>query len=201
MNKTEELDQIANSIADLLCLQNHDPSLRAMVREAVIQGFQSSENRHLDFCEQIRKTIDSHEDQQHFKYCGPLPERLKEVLAWYHNRTVQTIDGVRQFRDDLLIYFRALSLTLEMTGNASTHREKAARLRGAIEVIEHACEKLRREQFEFHHFWRGWPDIFHSDYPQKEYLDRIHGLEQQVEDLKRQLSPPAPTPAAKPSVP
>jgi hypothetical protein len=71
-----------------------------------------------------------------------------------------------------------------MTGNAGTHAEKNARLRGAIELLESAVEKLRHQHLEDLFSIYHWPDVFRSDYPTRSLMERIHDLERQLKELQ-----------------
>lgn len=101
---------------------------------------------------------------------------------------LQSPNAHKRFRDDMHAYFRALIIVLDMTGNASTHAEKNARLRGAIELLERMVEQLRGRDLEiiFSHY--RWADAFASDFPTRRMMDRIHELESEIASLKQ---PPA----------
>jgi hypothetical protein len=72
-----------------------------------------------------------------------------------------------------------------MTGSASTHGEKAARLRGLSEMIEGGIAKLREIHFEDMSLHRWfWPDVFRSDFPVRVYKQRIHELEDRIGQLE-----------------
>lgn len=133
----------------------------------------------------IEKLISEHQNKQNYHQgFGSPAEKVKAILREYEDKTTKAYSGVKHFRDDMLTYFRALSLVLTMTGNAGTHAEKNARLRGAIELLESAVEKLRHEHLEDLFSIYHWPDVFRSDYPTRSLMERIHELEQQIKDLQ-----------------
>ena len=135
--------------------------------------------------EEIRALIREHQDKQRISQGFGTPAQLvKSVLREYEDKTTKAYSDVNHFRNDMLTYFRAMSLILTMTGEAATHAEKNARLRGAIELIEAAVEKLRRQNLESLFDIYRWPDLFRSDWPTRRLMERIHDLEQQVKDLQ-----------------
>lgn len=87
---------------------------------------------------------------------------------------------------DYLTYFRALVIVLEMTGQAATHREKDARLRGAIELLEGMIQKLRYSDLGAMLGGFRWPDIFRSDWPQQRLLDRVRVLEAELAEARKE---------------
>lgn len=105
-----------------------------------------------------------------------LAERVRHVIHEYHHKAVESLGQAKAFRDDVLIWLRAMSICVTMVGNAHTHKEKAARLRGLVEVIEGRCAKLREMSFDIAFASGGrWPfeDVFASDYPSRYYIGRI----------------------------
>jgi hypothetical protein len=102
-------------------------------------------------------------------------------LRHYEDKAVSALRDTKQFRDDMLTYFRALVIVLDMTGNAATHAEKNARLRGAVELLEQMAERLRLE-IVFSHF--HWRDAFASDWPTRRLLERVHELERELSELR-----------------
>lgn len=127
------------------------------------------------------KAIESRRGHHH---SGTPAERLRYLLADLHLTECDAIAGCKHFRDDCVNWLRAISIVVESIGNAGTHREKEARCRGAVEVIESAIRKLRDREFD-RHSWRFWmDDVFRSDYPTREFVRRIHDLEQELKVLK-----------------
>jgi hypothetical protein len=115
-------------------------------------------------------------------HANSLKDRFASVIAEYENKTARAFQTAKEFRDRMMIDLRALSITLTMTVNADTHREKAARLRGAIEVIEAAIERLAKGEFELNKSW-NFEDVFKSDFPTRHYVERIRDLERQLKEL------------------
>jgi hypothetical protein len=134
---------------------------------------------------EIEELIREHSDKlRYHQGFGSHADRVRALLRWYEEKATSALSNTKQFRDDMLTYFRALIIVLDMTGNASTHAEKGARLRGAIELLEHMVARLRRKDLEimFSHF--QWRDAFASDWPTRRLTDRIHELEAENATLK-----------------
>ncbi len=132
----------------------------------------------------VEGAIERHVDKQHYRYAGSHADRLRGVLSRYEDIAVKNLSGVKTWRDDMIVWMRAFSMNVDMVGNASTHGEKNARLRGLSELIESALSKLRHEEFDFSRsHWRH-EDVFRSDFPTRHYLSRIHELEAEVKRLE-----------------
>lgn len=133
----------------------------------------------------VETLIKTHQQKTNYHQgFGSAAERVKSVLRQYEDKAVSALRDTKQFRDDMLTYFRALCIVLEMTGQAATHAEKNARLRGAIEVLEQMAEKLRRKDLEIVFSFFHWPDAFASDWPTRRLMERIHDLERELAELK-----------------
>lgn len=141
----------------------------------------------------VEELIREHQKKQNYHQgFGTTADRVKSVLCEYEDKTTKAYSDVRQFRDDMLTYFRAFSLILTMTGEAGTHAEKNARLRGAIELLERGIETIRRSNLESLLDIYRWPDVFRSDWPTRRLMERIHDLEQENSELKNANAEPIP---------
>ncbi len=162
--------------------QTNISTLAAELSRGVRQIIDANESAEL--IEKLSKFVKQHEDLIRTHHCGDLADKAERILKQYEHKTAQALRNAQSFRDKALLHFRALSMCLEMTGNAQTHGEKNARLRGALEVIEATIEKLEREDFDLRDFctWHGLENgfIFRSDYP-------VRSLLTQIEELKAQL--------------
>lgn len=141
---------------------------------------------------EVDEMVRQHQTKQNFHQgFGSTAERAKSVLREYEDKATSALSDVKAFRDDMLTYFRALVLILTMTGEAATHAEKAARLRGAIELLESAIEQLRKKDLDLlFSMWR-WPDLFRSDWPTRRLMERIHDLERELKDAQALTAPTA----------
>lgn len=129
----------------------------------------------------LEQVIKEHSERIRCYHCGTDEEKIAHIISDYHDAAVRAISDVKEFREDLQVYLRAIALVLDMTANASTHREKNARLRGACELIESAIAKLRESSIEFTLGRHGLSaDIFRSDYPTRHFVERIHALEDEL---------------------
>jgi|GEM_PF-4849715 len=136
--------------------------------------------------EEIQELIKSHSDRLRYHQCFGTPaEKVKGLLRLYEDKAISAIDSARRFRDDMHVYFRALIIVLDMTGNAATHAEKNARLRGAVELLERMSEQLRTRDLDIMFSHYRWRDAFASDLPTRSLMDRIHELEAENAALKQ----------------
>lgn len=134
----------------------------------------------------IEALLKKHEDQiKYFYSTGSVVQRIEAVLRHYESQSVRALSTSKRFRDDVLVTFRALALIADMTGNAGTHAEKNARLRGMGELLEAAVKKLGDMAIEFADDYWHYDDIFRSDYPVRHYKERIYELEREVERLRK----------------
>lgn len=136
----------------------------------------------------LEKLYERHSKIQHIGHAGGLIERLHEVVNTYHDWASDCLSRSAQFRDRMLIDFRAISLILTTTINGATHNQKEVRLNGLIELIENAIDRLQKEEFEASICCRPmWNDPFQSNAPNRHFVQRIHELEEENKQLKSTL--------------
>lgn len=140
-----------------------------------------------------KAAVEKHQQQQRRYVSGPLSAQVPDVLANYEDLATSAIVGVKHWRDDMVTYLRAMAMVAEMVGNGGTHAEKAARLRGMIEMIETTIQKLRNEEFDFNRSWWHTPDVFRSDFPVRRYQQRIHELETELAQARGEPAHSEPT--------
>lgn len=141
--------------------------------------------------DELQTLLDKHMDKQRFYHNhGKLKDQLAEILVTYERQAENAIASGKAIVEDMCVYLRSFAMILDMVGNASTHREKDARLRGCVEMVESAIQALRNEKERVTDLnWYGHPDIFRSDYPVREHKRRIYELENEVKRLKKQYEP------------
>lgn len=139
--------------------------------------------------EEINKYLREHEKEACKGHVlGGPTDRLKAVVMHYRNIATSALSGCERFRDDLHAWLRAMVICMETVGNGQTHAEKAARLRGVIEITEGVIEKVINSRFDFNSYYWRWRDTFSSDFPTREILRQKNELSDQVNNLKRQLA-------------
>lgn len=114
-------------------------------------------------------------------------EHVHLIIRNYNRIAANSVSGQKNFQNDMVTHLKAISLVVDMIGNASTHAEKGARLRGLSELIETTIRKLQEKRVEFGYSWYGWDDVFASDYPVRHYIDQIRQLEREKQELQNQL--------------
>jgi hypothetical protein len=102
--------------------------------------------------------------------------RLRVVIKHYRDMVTNSLASSEKFRDDLHAWLRGMAICLDMVANGSTHSEKNARLRGAIEVTEQTIQKVIDQRFNFDNLYWRWQDTFKSDFPTREILRRKNEL-------------------------
>lgn len=138
----------------------------------------------------LEELLDKEQEfQREYRAYGTLADKIANCFAWYRNNQERVIGGAKVFNEDMILYMRAIALVAEMVGNAGTHAEKNARLRGLIEQIESAIHKLREQQFNFRetYYWRS-PDVWRSDYPLRRYMEQKHDLQRQLDQANEQIA-------------
>jgi hypothetical protein len=154
--------------------------------QSELKGFQVRETL-------LAELLKKHQENQHTYYGGPAIDQLKQILGEYKNKTADTIRSAKEFRDRLLVDFRALELMLTGVANAETHREKNARLRAVLELLSGASARLRQDNFEFIMTLSWERDIFACDFPSREFHARIRELENELQTLKTNGASPDPS--------
>ena len=126
---------------------------------------------------------------KHTHYAYPENEHLLDVVerAIYileRDKDNQVLK-LKRFQDDILTYLRAVALVADTVGNAGTHKEKDARLRGLISQIESAIQRIR-DGYEYllTSCHGGTPDLFRSDFPIQQYIKKCRELESEIKFLK-----------------
>lgn len=115
---------------------------------------------------------------------------INSIVRDSKDKEQKVLAKAKIFQDDVLSWMRAIAINCDSVANAFTHKEKDARLRGVISVIETAISRIREDQGKIlTNYWSDYPDIFRSDYPVRKYVQRIKELEYQLEQLKEGKEP------------
>ncbi len=138
-----------------------------------------------DTIRKIDDIVRKYEQEDRHSYATGLDERVEYIIRRYRDLATNQLAGIKAVRDDMLVWLRAMAMIVEMAGNAATHAEKNARLRGCVEMIETTLQKLSEQEFNFQSSYFHMPDLFRSDYPTLEYVRRIYDLEQQLAAYKK----------------
>jgi hypothetical protein len=101
-------------------------------------------------------------------------ELVNRVVDEKKLTVVRVMQQAKEFQSDVLSFLRAFSLMLETVAGAATHGEKAARLRGLMELVETAAERVRDARIRDCETWsyRMAEDVFRSDYPVRHYIEK-----------------------------
>lgn len=138
--------------------------------------------------EQIKKIINQHEKSIHIYHAGDEAEKIAQVINHYERKAAEAIGSRKQMIEDTLVYFRSVVMITESIGMAGTHAEKAARLRGLIELLQSAISKLKQEKEEdILNNWRSFSWDF-STYPYQSILEKFDDAKRENERLKSRLA-------------
>lgn len=129
------------------------------------------------------------------KYCHPELEPFHKVFVEVVNNLIEKekaqILKFKAFQDDILTYLRAIALVADTVGNAGTHAEKNARMRGLIAQIESAIQIVRDgQEYTLTNHYFGMPDLFRSNYPIQQYIEKCRALEAENKLLKERSTTP-----------
>lgn len=137
-----------------------------------------------DTLKKIDDIVRKYEQEDRHSLATNLPERVEYIIRRYRDLATNELAGIKAVRDDMLVWLRAMAMIVDMAGNAATHQEKNARLRGIVELIETTLQKLSEQEFNFQSSYWHMPDLFRSDYPTLEYVRRIRELESELKEAR-----------------
>lgn len=187
--RVEDIDKIYFN--DDIKSQVTGPNVKEDVKVAALLNIVNHYRERAKELEPIPAEIDAYLRENERDICrssfGTM-ERLKTVIGHYRSVATDALVGCERFRDDLHAWLRGMVICMETVGNADTHKEKNARLRGAIEVAESTIAQVIKQRFDFRSTYWNWRDTFGSDFPTRELMRRKNELASEVEDLKRQLA-------------
>lgn len=136
--------------------------------------------------QEARKVITEAEETERYSWGGyTLPDKVKSLYRHMQDKVWRAEREFKHFREDMQVWTRAVGIYAVSVGNAGTHREKDARLRGLVEMVEGAVDNIRESRGrDDNYFGIRVPDVFRSDYPVREYKEQIYRLQAEVERLK-----------------
>lgn len=138
--------------------------------------------------DKLERFVKENESDIHTHYPGSLVDKTRSLISHYSRDAAQATARKLSMIEDMKLYVRGMIMAAEMIGMAGTHGEKAARLRGMIDLMNSTARKLEQghedeilESWRFSLFGRG-------DYPYQKILERHDELKRENEELKRQLA-------------
>lgn len=137
----------------------------------------------------IDEIIRQHEKVTHHSICGDIFERLEFVISWYKRESADQITERKQLIEDSISYFKSIRMLCESVGMGTTHAEKEHRLRGLIQLLDVAIEKLRKEETD--NLENNWPFFRwgnRSDYPYRDILSKYDELKRENDELKKKIN-------------
>lgn len=95
-----------------------------------------------------------------------LVDSISELVGFYHKESVRSTEARVRLEADMLGYLQGVCMVIEGIGMAATHREKEARVRGALDVVNVMVSRLRDSQ------GGGYRDGLFSGYLGSDYAFR-----------------------------
>lgn len=141
----------------------------------------------LDLEQELIGIINKHQDSIKNYYHGNVVDKVNHLLNHYKDIAAKEIEQRKSLIEDVLVYFRSVVMITETVGMAGTHAEKAARLRGLIELLNSTINKLRNSQTDHLLNNFGWYNWDYSDYPYRSLIEKLSELKRQNEYFKAQL--------------
>lgn len=134
----------------------------------------------------INAIIKTHETSLHWHNCGDEANKINGIIEHYQRRAAEGIAGRKEIVEDTVSFIKAIQLVVETIGNSGTHVEKAARVRGCVELLNTILTRLRKEQEnDLFAFGRDMFTWNHSTYPYQSILQKYDELKRENEVLKQ----------------
>lgn len=130
-----------------------------------------------------------HEQSIHIHFSGSLFDRFASIINHYERSSSEATALRKKMIEDTITYLQSFKMLCEMVGMGGTHGEKAARLRGMIELLDSSIQRLRNDQTEdILNNWRYFSWGGFSDYPYQSILHKYDDLKKENEELKIQIN-------------
>lgn len=157
------------------------------MRELDDWDFNFSAERYKEW-DKLDDFVKKHEEHQRQHYSGTVIARAFGVLNRYEVDAAKSHAAKLKMVEDMKLYIRSMCMAAEMVGLASTHGEKAARLRGMIELMNNTAAKLEENHHdELLHSW-CFSMYGRSDFPYRGVLDKYEEMKRENQWLKDQIA-------------
>lgn len=140
--------------------------------------------------QQLAKVVDRYENESQsdggWRWTADktLAERTARIVEHYQRMATRSVESAMNERKGIVSWLRAIAICAQAVSWAETHREKDARLRGMIEVIETSITRIQDMPSEYAYFDGGVDSWAKSDFPTRDMKRRI--LDQQAEIARLQ---------------
>lgn len=131
--------------------------------------------------------IKKHEEAIGCSYGGNNVQRVLSLVKTYQRSFDTAMANSKKFHEEMRIYLQSLAIVADMVSRASTHQEKNARIRGLIEVIEGAIDKLVHIELGDFYSYNPYDSVFKSRYPVQRLVATNRELKTEVDRLKKLL--------------
>ena len=117
-------------------------------------------------------------------------EQARILINNVTRRREKMYDQVIRFGDQVTQQLAGMRIVVDGVLSAETHREKDARLRGLLDVIETGIDRLQEKHInDFNHLHSYFPHgLFAADTSRVRLQHRVWELEKQIEELRNQVA-------------
>lgn len=145
-----------------------------------------------DVSNAIQKVASERRWQLHSNH---MPDQITALVDHAEREGNNAVREMKSLLENLISHLRGMEIVVDMVGNASTHTEKNARLRGLGEVIQTAIR--RATEFSYDFSWKHWGnynDLFKSDFPMRDVMRKLNEKDAEIKRLKALAGEAAPEP-------
>lgn len=136
---------------------------------------------------QLKREVEHSEHLERVYYAMDFAQQVLAALRDHQRTAENALSKSKAFREEVIIWMRALALIADSIGNAGTHAEKNARIRGLCDLIESAVGKLKDFEFDYG-YYTDWSSIFRSDFPVKYYVGKHREAQTKIEELEAEIA-------------
>lgn len=148
--------------------------------------FQEDVDRNNDL-DIFKGIVDKYQEQAHYHPGGSLMNQAVEIINHFSHQSATAAAGKLKVIEDAKIYIRSISMLTEMVSMAHTHGEKAARLRGMTEFLNHTADKLDQEfEDDIIGGWR-YNSFNRSKFPYENILSKVGELTSENKILREEI--------------
>ena len=114
-----------------------------------------------------------------------LPDMIKSLVDHAGREGDTAVKEMKSILDAMISYWRGMEIVAESVSDAGTHKEKDARLRGLLDVIERAIQRSTEFSYEFGvRHYPTYQDLFKSDFGVRDIMRKMREQEAEIKRLK-----------------
>lgn len=137
--------------------------------------------------QKLMDRIKEEENKLRHHFCGDVFERTMSVVHHYKSAATKATTDRDELIESMRVYLQSFVMLAESVGLANTHGEKAARLRGMIELLNNTIKKLAQKETDY--IFDNWNfGMIGSDFPYSGIMRKYEELKSENESLKREIN-------------